>query len=216
MKHHKTFIDYVSDRRDGYRYTIKLALPEVTDTLLDSLETCLSKYNLVSASKFRSTPIQLCPLDFPNISSTPVHISDIELSYPASLEFLRTYIANSLDISQGHIVVYSENDPRQTEIDTFIARTSKDHKAAYEPFLGSEYAETGDQRLYGDNYNMDFLKTLAQVRKERTVTVADSPFNPDSVPLGDLGSEYHSYLDKKHTPSDNTGLFGRIKPTKPK
>jgi hypothetical protein len=145
-----------------------------------------------------------------------VHISDIELSYPASLDFLRTYIANSLAISQGHIVVYSENDPRQTEIDTFIARTSKDHKAAYEPFLGSEYAETGDQSLYGDNYNMDFLKTLAQVRKERTVTVADSPFNPDSVPLGDLGSEYHSYLDKKHTPSDNTGLFGRIKPTKPK
>ena len=99
----RTFSDYVADRRTGYKYTIKFALPEVNDAMLDLLETCLGKYNLVSATKFRSTPIQLAPLEFPNIKSTPVHSSDIELEYPASLDFLKTYIANSLTYRRGKL-----------------------------------------------------------------------------------------------------------------
>ena len=58
---------------------------------------------------------------------------------------------------------------------------------------------------------MDFLKTLAQVRNERRVVVADSPFNPDKTPSSDMDSGYHGYLDKSNMPSSDTGLFGRIK-----
>lgn len=210
----RTFSDYVADRRTGYKYTIKFALPEVNDAMLDLLETCLSKYNLVSATKFRSTPIQLAPLEFPNIKSTPVHSSDIELEYPASLDFLKTYIANSLDISQGQIAVYSEHDPRQTELDLFLSRTSPDFKDSYTPALGSEYQETGDQSLYGEAYNMEFLKALAQVRSERETVIATSPFNPEKMPSCEMGDDYHSYLDKKNTPKNDTGLFGRIKVSK--
>lgn len=207
----RTFSDYVADKRPVYRYTIKFAIPEVNDSMLDLLETCLGKYNLVSATKFKTTPIQLAPMDFPNIKNTPVHISDIELEYPASLDFLKTYISNSLDISQSQIAVYSENDPRQTEMDIFLARTSKEFKEQYTTALGSDYEETGDQSLYGDNYNMDFLKTLSQVRNERRVVVADSPFNPEKTPSSDMGSGYHGYLDKSNMPNSDTGLFGRIK-----
>ena len=206
----RTFSDYVAEKKQSYRYTVKFAVDTVDDTMIDSLEECLSRYKILAASAFKSTPIQLSPLDFPNVKNTPVHITDIELAYPASLDFLRTHICNSLGISQQQVVVYSENDPRQIETDLFIERNSPEFKEKYKTVLGSEYEQTAAPK-YGNDYNMDFLKTLAKIQSEREITIADSPLNPDKMPTSDMAADYHSYLDVKNTPSDDTGLFGRIK-----
>ena len=83
-------------------------------------------------------------------------------------------------------------------------------KEKYKTVLGSEYEQTAAPK-YGNDYNMDFLKTLAKIQSEREITIADSPLNPDKMPTSDMAADYHSYLDGKNMPSDDTGLFGRIK-----
>lgn len=207
----KTFSDYVADRKDRYKYSLKFAVSDMTDDMIDLLESCLIKYSLVKASAFRKTPIQLSPLDFPNIKNTPVFICDIELEYPAALDFLRTYVCNSLDISLAQLVVYSENDPRQIETDLFIDRNSPEFKEKYKTALGNDYEETGNPDLYGDKYNLEFLKTLADVRKQQELVVAQSPLNPPGFPENSMEKDYHSYNDKKNLPADDVGLFGRLK-----
>ena len=79
-KMHKGFKDYLSDAYPEYKYTVKLAVDKVTDEMLDCMETCLSKYDLKAASKFKDTPIQESPLDFPNIKNSPVFITEITIA----------------------------------------------------------------------------------------------------------------------------------------
>jgi hypothetical protein len=68
----KSFTTYVAETKTEYKYVLKFAIHEMADDTVDKLEASLLKYDLKSASKFRKTPIQESPLDFPNIKNTPV------------------------------------------------------------------------------------------------------------------------------------------------
>lgn len=206
----KTFLDYIADKKNSYKYILKFAVSDMTDEMIDLLEQSLAKYQLKKASAFRKTPIQMSPLDFPNIKNMPVYICDIEMEYPSSLDFMRNYIANSLNISQSQLAVYSECDPRQIETDLFIDRTSPEYKEKYKALLGQDYEATAAPK-YGEDYNLDFLKALDQVSKERKYTVADSPLNVSTELGKDLPSDYDSFNSKQNMPSSDIGLFGRIK-----
>ncbi len=152
MTEKKSFVKYVAETKTEYNYVLKFAVHDMTDKMIDGLEACLKKYNLISASSFRKTPIQESPLDFPNVKNTPVYICDISMNYPASLDFLRTYVCNSLDISPALLAVYSENDPRQIETDLYVDRTSAEYKAKYKARLGSDYEEVpgAKAKAYGE------------------------------------------------------------------
>ena len=165
MTDKKSFAGYVAETKTEYKYLVKFAVNDMTDSNIDMLEACLKKYELNSASAFRKTPIQESPLDFPNIKNTPVYMCDIILGYPASLDFLRVYIGNSLGISTAQIAVYSENDPRQIETDLYIDRSSPEFKSKYKTRLGSDHEET-DAVPYGEEYNMSFLKELENKKEE--------------------------------------------------
>lgn len=200
----KTLRQYFNEGKREYTYTIKLAIPAITDENLDAIEMALGKYDLVYASKFRSTPIQESPLDFPNITNMPVYIADIKIKYPASLDQLRTMLGNTLGVSQQAIAVYSENDPRQIETDLFNKRNADQD---YTPVLGNLEPET-EHVPYGDEYNMSFLKSLVGAR--RLVKEVDSPINP-----GKIESEVHgdndTFNDESNFAKDTLGFFGRVK-----
>lgn len=202
----KVFISYISESKVEYKYTLKFAVHEMTDCMIDCLESSLVKYKIKDASAFKQTPIQESPLDFPNIKNTPVFICNIVLEYPASLDFLRTYICNNLGISPSQLVVYSENDPRQIETDLFIKRSSPDFRANYKTALGSDYEETGDKDLYGDKYNMTFLKELEKTREKRAGVVICS--DDQVTDHSDLPKGYNSVATSA---TDDIGLFGRVK-----
>jgi len=102
----KKFIEYFAETKKEYEYTLKLAVPQMTDDMIDMLEAALGKYGLKSATAFRKTPIQESPLDFPNVQNMPVFICDIALDYPSSHDFLRTFIGNTLGVSPIAIAVY--------------------------------------------------------------------------------------------------------------
>lgn len=208
----KTFTSYVAETKREYKYVLKFAVHDMPDSLIDILESSLSKYDLREASAFRKTPIQESPLDFPNIKNTPVFICDITLGYPGSLDFLRTYICNNLGISTSQLAVYSENDPRQIETDLYLERSSEEYKEKYKTRLGSDYEETGDKDMYGEKYNLTFLKELDQVRKERELVVVENPLSrPVSTDHSTLPKGYNDYNDPKNMSDKEPGLFGRIK-----
>ena len=207
----KTFTNYVSETAHEYKYTLKLAVMEVTDCMMDCLETGLQKYQLKSASTFRKTPIQESPLDFPNAKNTHVFMCDIVMCYPASLDFLRTYVGNITGISTANIAVYSENDPRQIETDLFIERSSPEWAAKYKTALGNDYQET-DKPAYGDSHNTNFLKELEAVRKARPQVTVNNPLSPaQTIDHSTLSPGYHGYNGAEMSKTDTLGFFGRNK-----
>lgn len=211
MATNSLFKTYMYVNKPEYFYTIKLAVPEITDSIIDSIETSLSKYSIKVASEFRRKPIQENPLDFPNIKNMPVHIADIILEYPASLDMLRSLISDATGISLQQVAVYSENDPREIETDLFLQRRSPEHKKNYKPFLGRDYDKT-DYKLYGDEYNMELLKELENERKSRELKVTETPLSKAQVfDHSVLPKDYHSYTDSSSLPKGDVGLFGRVK-----
>lgn len=213
MAEKKSFASYVAEVKTEYKYVLKFALHEMTDEMIDKLEACLAKYDLKTASAFRQTPIQENPLDFPNVRNTAVFICDIAMGYPASLDFLRTYICNSLAISPALLAVYSENDPRQIETDLYVDRNSPEFKEKYKTRLGSYHeAVEGEGEGYGDKYNVSFLKELEKVSKERKVVTVENPLSPAaSEDHSTLPKGYDDFNDSKNFNKNDKGLFGRIK-----
>jgi hypothetical protein len=211
----KSFTSYVAETKTAYKYVLKFAVNEMTDAMVDSLETSLKKYDLKSASSFRKTPIQESPLDFPNVKNTPVFICDLVLGYPGSLDFLRTYVCNNLGISPGQLAVYSENDPRQIETDLYLDRNSPEFKAKYKTQLGSDY-EGGEAVPYGEAYTTGFLKELEQVRKERPIVTVNNPLSPNaSTDHSTLPKGYDGFNNPKNLKTADVGFFGRVKKTSP-
>lgn len=215
----KVFKEYFSENQKEYKFTLKLAVDDVTDRMLDCLENCLARYEIKTATAFKKTPIQESPLDFPNIRHSPVHISEIVTSYPASRDFLETYISNALGITEQSVVVYSENDPRGIETEFHLDVTSPEYKENYKPVLGEEGYDgdiTNDEakELYGEEYNTEFLKQLEAVRDARTVDIIESPLSlPDENVTDDtLPSDYDDF--DKQRDQNALSVFGRP-PKKP-
>lgn len=211
----KSFSAYVANTKTEYKYVLKFALPKMTDDMIDTLESCLIKYELKSASKFRETPIQSNPLDFPNIKNTPVFICDLVLGYPAALDFLKTYLCNNMGVSASQLVVYSENDPRQIETDLYIDRNSDEYKKKYKARLGSD-PESTEKVPYGEEYNISFLKELEAVRKARPDPTVENPLSGKTqIDHSTLSDGYHDFNSPANMKSDDVGFFGRVKKTDP-
>jgi hypothetical protein len=214
MAEQKTFTSYIAETKTDYKYVLKFAVSEMTNDMIDLLEAGLSRYELKKASSFRKTPIQESPLDFPNVKNMPVYICDITMGYPASLDFLRTYICSTIGISEACLAVYSENDPRQIETDLYIDRSSPEYKEKYKTRLGSDYEEVegAKDEHYGEKYNTKFLQELEKVKKERKVTLVDNALSPPpKVDHTTLPKGYDDFNAPKNLNKDDVGLFGRIK-----
>lgn len=212
MAEKKSFISYVAEVKTDYQYVLKFAVHEMTDKMIDLLEASLKKYELKEASAFRKTPIQESPLDFPNIRNTEVFSCDITLGYPASLDFLRIFVCNNLGLSPAQVAVYSDNDPRQIETDLFIDRSSPEYLKNYKTRLGSDYEPEDNQELVGEKHNLEFLKELEKVRKERKTVTVENPLSPkETVDHSTLPKDYDGFNDPKNLKTDPVGFFGRIK-----
>ena len=211
MAEKKSFTSYVAETKTDYKYVLKFAVHEMTDAMIDMLESCLKKYELKDASAFRKTPIQESPLDFPNVKNTPVFICDLTLGYPGSLDFLRTYLCSNMGISPQELAVYSENDPRQIETDLYLDRNSPEFRLKYKTRLGSDHEET-ETVPYGEKYNTSFLKELEKVSKERSTVTVENPLSPaETTDHSTLPKGYGGFNDPKNLKKDDLGLFGRVK-----
>lgn len=191
----ESFKFYLERNKPTYKFKVKIAIDELTDHHIDKIETCLSKYELVSASKFKKTPIQDNPIDFANIKNLPVYISDIEIKYPSTCNQLQNIISEATKISAQAIAIYGSADSRKDIVDIFNKDLSdKPTKLSKGDYDGEE--EEGESHK---DSSMKFLSDLeTQISLDKFVGTEKS----DDLPKG--------YTDRPE--EDNTvSLFGRIK-----
>jgi len=198
-----TFLELLESNKKEYKFTVKLACQEVDNDMLDKMEKCLEKYDLVSASKFKKSPLQKNPLDFPRVTNSEVHTSDIVTNYPCTQDLLSTQIAKELEIPQHHVVVYTENDPR--------AAYNEENKpeGEYVAKHGTEYdpsEEESAEGLDGQSQADTAVDATIEARKDRKVTKV----------YNDLSHE-EAFDDAKFERAPRDGdnvasvLFGRLK-----
>lgn len=164
---------YLVENAKEYKYRIKLAVNNLTSDQKGALEDALAKFDLRSVGNYTNTPIQQSPLDFPNVRNSKVHIVEVVLGYPVTVDEIRMFISDKVGINQQEIAVYNEDDPRDDysyEAAAILAGRDEDYVAR----LGTDYEEE-EKPLYGKDYNDKFLTELESSRKERTVVEVENP-----------------------------------------
>lgn len=168
----KSFIDYYLEESDKtYTYKIKLACDELDDTTLDNLERDLAKFDLLSMSAPTSTPYQSHPLDFPNVKNTKVFMVTVTVGYPASIEALRTLVAESTNKNISQVAVYTQNDPRN----------DASQMPEVQPVLGQDYVEEDATDYYLQAAADDAVDRASQRKNKRETTVVHNALSVESV-----------------------------------
>jgi len=162
----KSFLELLESNKKEYKFTVKLACPEIDDGMLDKMEGALERYELVSASKFKKSPLQKNPLDFPRVANTEVHISNVVTNYPCTSDLLRNQISDALGLDRYHVVVYTENDPRAA----YDAENNVEGE--YKAKVGTEYDKSEEEdaeHLYGQAQADTAVDDALESRKDRRV-----------------------------------------------
>ena len=180
----KLFKDYITESfKKEYGYRVKFAA-DCDAEHMAKVESCLAKYNLVSATPFKRTPIEENPIEFVRYKGTQctseVCSSDIILKYPVNERILEVWLAVNLGLDHSRVLCYGVNDPRRVESEMAEERKVRDDgriAVADEALLAQEEithesyeAAQGDDvdfDLFGEAYNAKFLAELARLKAEK-------------------------------------------------
>lgn len=174
-----SFSDYYNLSKKDYEYKLKIACCEFSEDHKARIKDALQKYDLKGDITYKKTPLQENPMDFPNLNNVEVYIADLVVLYPASPETLRGYLADVTGINSACIAVYRKGDPRLQDQEDYLHRSSSEFKDNYEPALGSDYSSEDNSNLYGDKYNVDFLKSLSDQKSKRAKNTVTNTLIPD-------------------------------------
>jgi len=163
----KTFKQYLMEARKQYKISIKLCF-KPTDEDVDKIEAALNQFELVSASKPRSLPIQKSDRHFPDMVAPEVYVMEVVLNYPATTDQVRVAILNNTRIPQAKFAVAStEWEASMTEEETNIQKNS-DKALLLSPLEDTHVDVEG---VYGDKYN----EKLVHNSKSGKINVKNSP-----------------------------------------
>tara|TARA_B110000503_G_scaffold123886_1_gene189891 strand:+ start:3146 stop:3685 length:540 start_codon:yes stop_codon:yes gene_type:complete len=170
----KTLRELLTEAKKTYQFKIGVAgdLPEKFN---ERLRAALEKFEVVSLSAGKKTPIQQTPTDFPQLTNMEVTYWDAELSYPTIEPVLREYLGQFCSIPESRIVV---RNPGASIVD-------KEETGEYEVLLTKE--DMGDnkdaQTTVGTARVMDLLKELETARKDRGDTNGFKMETPKKEPI---------------------------------
>ena len=153
----KTFYEYLVESNKEYALRIKFAT-DITEAMLDRMETHLEKYGVKEISKPKKTIAQSNPMDFAESRGREVTIVDFVLDYPVVSDVLRDEICEATGLSRTHVVVRSPNDEPMNE---------EEAKSKLEDSEYSDAVDVKSEKHYGDVYNSKFTEELAKVRADR-------------------------------------------------
>jgi len=174
--------DYLSESfNKEYGYRVKIAADCGTDQM-SKLESCLQKYNLVSATAWKRTPIEENPSEFVRAKgchfTSEVCASDIILKYPVNERILEVWLSVHMGLDHERVLVYGVKEPRRMEADMAAERVKNDEGRSVteeDAVLGSEDQEhytaqnedVNAKGLFGEEYNQAFLASLAKIKEEK-------------------------------------------------
>jgi len=161
------FKKILAESKKTYRFKLGLA-GELPENINDTLKQALSKYEIVSLSKGKKTPITERPLDFPKLQNMEVTYFDAELAYPTTPEILEQYVSLITKIPMSHVIV-------RTDVQHADYPTDKKE----EPYVAKletplEQADKKAQDQVGQKRVTEILKQMEKDRKAITFAKEDS------------------------------------------
>lgn len=175
----KQYISEAFSKEYGFR--VKIA-SDCGSEQMDMLEKCLAKYNLVSATPWKRTPIEENPQEFVRAKgatfTSEVCSSDIILKYPVNERILEVWLAVNLGLNHERVLVYGVKEPRRIEADMAEQR----HEADVDRYVSEEDAELNKEEqahyeneqegvenlpLFGEEFNKKFLEELQKIKDEK-------------------------------------------------
>jgi len=158
----RKFVEYLTEAQKTYKFKVRVA-GDLPEGFADKLESALTKYDIVSVSSGKKTPISEKPLDFPQLQNMEVTHYDVEVNYPATAFVLEQYLSVETGVHHSHLIVRGEGDP----IERYQEPTDD---TPYEAKLNTEdMGGESAQSEVGSNRVMDLLKELEVARKERAI-----------------------------------------------
>jgi hypothetical protein len=151
----KSLRTYLTESVRTYHYTIKIA-GELDKNFIDMFKYNLTKFDPVSISDPKSTPIQKDPYGFPDLENESVHIFKAEFKYPATEPMIQQ-IAQLLgkNINMVRVMTTDYNDSINSEKDGY-ANQAKDS-----PLLSKEEMEEVDgAKQASKDYSNQYLDKL--------------------------------------------------------
>lgn len=151
----KSLRTYLTESVRTYHYTIKIA-GELDKNFIDMFKYNLTKFDPVSISDPKSTPIQKDPYGFPDLENESVHIFKAEFKYPATEPMIQQ-IAQLLgkNINMVRVMTTDYNDSINSEKDGY-ANQAKDS-----PLLTKEEMEEVDgAKQASKDYSNQYLDKL--------------------------------------------------------
>lgn len=160
-----------------YAYRVKIA-HDCSAEHLSTIESCLQKYNIVSAAPWKRTPIQENPVEFVRAKGvkciSEVCSTDVVLKYPINPRILEVWLGVHLGLDHDHVLCYDVKEPRTAEADQAAERMENDLDRSVteeDALLAEEEYEDVDsnaaEELYGEAFNQRFLAELEKVKAEK-------------------------------------------------
>ena len=159
-----TFTQYLTEAAKSYDYKVKVA-GTIADDFKNRMETALQKFELAKMSAGKKTPIQSMPLDFPALSNEEVTIFDVTTNYPVSVNVLKEYLADYMNINASMIVVRKPGEPTEEYQDQMADAGKSDfaNKLASVEEKFEKHPVKGEDH-FGDKHNMSLMKELLKTR----------------------------------------------------
>ena len=159
-----TFTQYLTEAAKSYDYKVKVA-GMIADDFKNRMETALQKFELAKLSAGKKTPIQSLPLDFPALSNEEVTIFDVTTNYPCSVNVLKEYLADYMNINASMIVVRKPGEPTEEYQDQIADAGKSDfaNKLASVEEKFEKHPVKGEEH-FGDKHNMSLMKELLKTR----------------------------------------------------
>ena len=159
-----TFTQYLTEAAKSYDYKVKVA-GALDKAFASRMETALQKFELAKLSAGKKTPIQSMPLDFPALSNEEVTIFDVTTNYPVSVNVLKEYLADYMNVNASLIVVRKPGEPTE-EYQQEIADAGKSdfaNKLASVEEKFEKHPVKGEEH-FGDKHNMSLMRELLKTR----------------------------------------------------
>jgi len=159
----KSFKEYLTESKKVYEFKIKVA-GDCPKDCATKIKEALATYKVESCSGGKNTPITEKQVDFPKMENVEVTLFDVVLSYPTNTVEVREAVATKLKMPQSKIRVRNMAEEAELALNHEFDETT-------EPVLGHDYPASNNQGLVGEQYVMDFLKSLSQQGKKEGYAV---------------------------------------------
>jgi hypothetical protein len=186
----KTLVDYLIESTQQFEYRIKIA-GELTNENLKDMEHQFSKFDMVSMSKPRRTPVMKDPLGFEGLKNEEINIIDVIFNYPANTEqFMETI--RQIGIPNNRVVVINKQFN-----DSMNAENEEIEDTNGEALLNSDLPQSTQSQLEASNEYKDSYQAIVKNADKSEYEVAGGK-TPKAQTTNDL-------------PQGNTSPFSNVK-----